>query len=167
MRAWMLGLPPEELADRAAINDVVLRFCGSFDDRDWAAYAAVLADPVSIDYRAFDPRLDLTMPSRDWAEMVGAAVAEYDGTHHTSTNHVHNVVGDNATCRTHVQGAHFLTVDNVQLECTIYGYYTFTLRRAHGGWLIEKVTLDVTGRRGDPRVFTIAAERVQARQAAP
>lgn len=152
-----------ELADRAAISDVCLKFCGSFDDRDWEGYASVLADPVHIDYRPFDPQLDITIAPREWAALVAHNVSEYDGTLHTNSNHVHTLAGDRATCRTHVQGAHFLTVDGVQLECTIYGHYTFELRRHGDSWLIEKVKLDITGRRGDPRVFTIQAERVAAK----
>jgi ketosteroid isomerase-like protein len=41
------------LADRAAINDLLVRYCHTIDDKDWAAFASLFTADAIVDFTAF------------------------------------------------------------------------------------------------------------------
>lgn len=145
-------MTPQDLADRTAISDVVIRYATALDTRDWALLRSILMDPVHIDYTSFDPTLDKVMPADAWVDSV-RQLAGFDATQHISSNHVHRLNGDRATCVSYMQAGHFLKRPDGDYHCFLHGFYTNNLVRRPEGWKIEKCTLAITASHGDSRVF--------------
>ena len=94
--------------------------------------------------------------------------AGFVATQHTSTNHVHEVRGDEATCTSNMQAEHFIArepgdrlADGAD-RWTIGGYYTNELVRTADGWKLAKVALNVTWQTGNREVSRIALRRGRA-----
>ena len=154
----------QDLADRAAISDVVHAYAAELDARDWAMLEGCLTDPVHIDYTTYDPSLDLEMPAAEWARRVREGLSGFDATHHMSANHRHELRGDEARCVSYMSAAHFLREGERQDVCFLYGYYTNDLKRTASGWRIAKCALTITASHGDSTVFARAVERFSRRR---
>lgn len=154
-----------ELADRAAISDVVIAYATALDRRDWRLLRSILCDRVRIDYTSFDPALDCEMAADEWVNRV-RQLAGFTATQHLSTSHVHDLRGDEATCVSQMQAGHFLTRADGDHSCFLYGYYTNGLQLELSGWKIAQCRLTITARTGDPRVFEWAFGDWQRRSAA-
>jgi hypothetical protein len=149
-----------DLADRAAISDIVIGYATALDTRDWKLFRAIFADAVKVDYRSFDPRLDFTTSADEWVAMLSSGFGAFDATQHISSNHVHTLNGDNATCVSYMQASHFVVRDGETFCATFFGYYVNELVRTAQGWRLSGVTLNVTAKNGDMRVFDWANERL-------
>lgn len=150
---------PGELADRAAVSDVVLAYATALDTLDWPLFRSIFADQVRVDYRSFDPSLDFTLPADDWVAMMQRGFGGFDATQHISANHVHRIDGDRATCVSYMQASHFVTRGGETFAATLFGRYVNELERMGQGWRLSAVTLHVSARTGDMRVFEWAAAR--------
>jgi len=142
----------QTLRDRAAISDVVIQYATALDQRNWGLLRSILADPIHIDYSSFFPGADASMPADEWVGRVGQ-LSRFYATQHMSTNHVHSIDGDEASCVSYMQAGHFLKHEDIDYACFLYGYYTNLLTRTDAGWKIRKCTLTVTAALGDDRVF--------------
>jgi hypothetical protein len=80
-------------------------------------------------------------------------LSRFYATQHLSTNHVHTIDRDDASCVSYMQAAHFLKREGIDYACFLYGHYTNLLTRTEAGWKIRKCTLLVTASLGDARVF--------------
>jgi hypothetical protein len=140
------------LLDRAAISDVLIAYASAVDRRNWALFRSLFTDRVFLDFRTFDPKLYREMPADELVE-ISKRVGAFDATQHISTNHVHTIDGDRATCVSYMQAGHFLKRDDGEHVCFLYGYYTYSLVRTAAGWKIDRYALTVTAQQGDPRVF--------------
>ena len=150
------------LADRAAISDVVIAYATALDTRDWVLFHSIFDEQVTVDYRSFDPALFFTVSSREWTDMLSGGFGGFDATQHISSNHVHDVAGDSATCVSYMQASHFFVRDGQTACATFFGHYVNRLVRTPQGWRLSAVTLNVTARTGDMRVFDWAKERLAA-----
>ncbi len=142
----------QDLRDRADISDVVIKYATALDQRNWTLLRSILTEQVHIDYSSFDPTVDTVMEADEWVSRV-TGLSRFYATQHLSTNHVHAIDGDQASCVSYMQAAHFLKRDGVDYACFLYGHYTNLLVRTDAGWKIRKCTLLITARHGDPRVF--------------
>lgn len=149
----------QRILDRIAISDVVYRYATAVDTRDWPLYKSCFADNVEIDFSTWNPEAKGVLSSEQWAQMVKAGISGFNATQHISSNHVHTLDGDTATCVSYMQAEHFLETDNGMKECTLGGNYTNELVRTDDGWKISRCTLTVTWSRGDYGVFELAADR--------
>ncbi len=152
-------LDPAVLADRAAISDIVHGYATALDTLDWTLFRTIFAETVTIDYRSFDPALAFTIPADDWVAMLKGGFGGFDATQHISSNHVHDIDGDRARCVSYMQASHFVVRDGQTACATYFGYYVNGLIRTPDGWRLSDVTLNVTARTGEMRVFEWAAER--------
>lgn len=109
------------------------------------------------------PHLNLEMSAGQWAERV-RGLEGFDATQHISSNHAHRIDGPRASCTSYMQAAHFLRRDDVDYHCFLYGHYITELLRTTEGWKIAKVTLVITARQGDQRVFDWAFESARKTQ---
>ena len=156
------------LLDRAEISDVVHAYATGLDRRDWALYRRIFTDLIEMDFRSVGLRAG-TYRAEDWVRDARRLFAGFSATQHTSTNHVHDVRGDAATCTSNMQAEHFVAresgdgLDNGADRWTIGGYYTNELVRTPGGWKLARVTLTVTWTRGNPGVPEIALKRGRER----
>lgn len=153
-------LSQEIVADRMAISDVVIQYATALDQRNWSLLRSILCDRVWIDYRSFDPELNLEMSADEWVDSV-KGLAGFDATQHLSTNHVHRLDGDFGTCVSYMHAGHFLSRQDGDHFCFLYGFYTTELTRYPEGWRIHKVSLEITARHGDSRVFEWAFGSVE------
>jgi hypothetical protein len=118
----------------------------------------VFTDRVFLDFRTFDPALHREMAADEVVDLA-RRLAAFDATQHMSTNHVHTIEGDRATCVSYMQAGHFLTRPDGPYACFLYGYYTNGLERTAAGWKIARCALTVTAQQGDPRAFEWAGFR--------
>jgi hypothetical protein len=142
----------QNLRDRAEISDVVIKYATALDQRNWSLLRSILTDQIHIDYSSFFPGADMAMAADEWVDRVGQ-LSRFCATQHLSTNHVHSINGDGASCVSYMQAAHFLKPEGLDHACFLYGHYTNLLTRTNAGWKIRKCTLQVTACLGDARVF--------------
>ncbi len=152
------------LLDRAEISDVVRAYATGLDRRDWALYRSIFTDEIEMDFRSVGIRAG-SYRADDWVRDAARLFAGFAATQHTSTNHVHDVRGDRATCTSNMQAEHFVArepgdgLEQGADRWTIGGYYTNELVRTPDGWKLSKITLSVTWTRGNPDVSQIALKR--------
>jgi len=142
----------QALIDRGAISDVVNAYATAVDRRDWGLFRSVFTDPVFIDFRSFHPSLHRELSLDELVEIT-RGIAAFDATQHISSNHVHTISGDRATCVSYMHAGHFLRRDGTDHACFLYGYYTYELLRNGSGWKVDRYGLQVTAQYGEPRVF--------------
>ena len=158
------------LLDRAAISDVVHAYATGLDRRDWGLLRSIFTQKIEMDFRSIGLRPD-SYDADDWVRDAAVLFAGFVATQHTSTNHVHDVRGDEATCTSNMQAEHFVArepddglTDGAD-RWTIGGYYTNELVRTADGWKLAKVTLNVTWQTGNREVSRIALQRGRAIEA--
>lgn len=149
----------QEHRDRTAISDLLIRFAGSIDTRDWAAYRSCFADSIEVDYRSLIGGEVLKVTGAAWTERARQSFAGFDVTWHQSTNHVHRVEGDRAHCTAYLCAEHFVNTEGARESWTLGGTYRTELIRSREGWKIERLALDVLWSRGNPDVFALAAAK--------
>ncbi len=158
------------LLDRVAISDVVHAYATGLDRRDWKLFRSIFTDTIEMDFASVGLRVGL-YDADDWVRDAARLFAGFAATQHTSTNHRHDVRGDDATCMSNMQAEHFVAREpNDGLaeganRWTIGGYYTNELVRTADGWKLAKVTLIVTWQTGNPEVSRIALRRGRAIEA--
>ena len=160
-----MALTVETLIARAEISDVVHRYATGIDRRDWVLYRSIFADAVDFDFTTWSGGEPRRLSGDDWVAGVREALSGFDATQHLSSNHVHTVDGDAATCVSYMIALHYLVVDGDRRMQGLGGYYTNQLRRGPDGWKIHACTLTVTWEMGDRDLFRIAGERWAARKA--
>jgi len=153
------------LQDRAAISDVVYAYATGLDRRDWKLYRSIFLDEIEMDFTSVGIRAGVYRAD-DWVRDARTLFAGFTATQHTSTNHVHDIRGDAATCVSNMQAEHFVRREPGAPPAapdaerwTIGGYYVNELRRTAAGWKLRRVTLTVTWSRGNPEVPRIALRR--------
>ncbi|GHH27747.1 nuclear transport factor 2 family protein [Lentzea cavernae] len=152
----------EELADRAAVTDVVTGLAHAQDDRDWVALRRLLADEVLLDLSTHHfGRPPATIPAADLVELASGTLTGFDSTHHATSNLDVRLSGDEARCRAHVVAYHHVPADpGVVDHCTMRGYWQLGLSRIGGRWLITRWAVQRTCPwEGSPDVYALAAQR--------
>lgn len=142
----------QQLIDRAAISDVLTAYATAVDSRDWDLFRSLFASRVFLDFRSFHPSLYREVTLDELVKITGS-IAAFDATQHLSTNHVHTIEGDRATCVSYMHAGHFLRHEGEDHACFLYGFYTYELQRAGAGWKVDRYGLQITAQYGEPRVF--------------
>jgi hypothetical protein len=160
----------QQLIERTAISDVVYAYATGLDRRDWKLFRSIFMDSIDMDFRSVGLRRD-RYDADEWVRDAKRLFAGFEATQHTSTNHVLELCGDEATCTSNMQATHFVAREsNDGLEdgadCwTIGGYYINELVRASECWKLAKVTLNVTWQTGNRELSRIALRRGRALEA--
>ena len=156
------------LLDRAAISDVVHAYATGLDRRDWALYRSIFTDSIEMEFSSVGLRSG-TYQADEWVRSAQTLFAGFSATQHTSSNHVHELRGDAATCVSNMQAEHFVArepgdgLDGPDADrWTIGGFYRNELVRRSDGWKLKRVALLVTWSRGNPEVSRIALKRGRA-----
>jgi ketosteroid isomerase-like protein len=128
--------------DVLAIREVLERYAGGVDRRDWTAVATCFAADCFADYGRSD----------QWhgrAEIVGALDVmhrEIGPTMHRLSNHSIDVTGDVATAVTYLDA--YLKVEHRGFDlCHVVATYHDEFARGSGGWEIASRRLEVFMRR--------------------
>ncbi len=140
----------QQVMDRQTIVDLVVRWAMALDAKDWDAARACLADEVEADYGDLRGTAE-RMPAEAFVALRREALGPLR-THHLSTNHLVQLEGDEATCR-----SAFLIhrLDPRQPEPNTFdtlGHYEHGLRRIGGAWRIVKVRQQVAWNRGNASI---------------
>ncbi len=163
-------MEPDELralTDRAAISDIVHAYATGLDRRDWTLFRSIFTDTIEMDFRSVGLRPG-AYDADEWVRDAQRLFAGFEATQHTSSNHVHDLRGDRATCVSNMQAEHFVAresgdgLDMAGNRWTIGGYYENELIREDNGWKLTKVTLHVTWQTGNDQVSRIALRRGRA-----
>ena len=156
------------LLDRAAISDVVNAYATGLDRRDWALYRSIFSDEIEMDFASVGLRTG-PYTAEAWVRSAQTLFAGFSATQHTSSNHVHEIHGESATCMSNMQAEHFVSrepgdgLDAPDADrWTIGGYYRNELVRTPAGWKLKRVALIVTWSRGNAEVSNIALRRGRA-----
>lgn len=160
----MSDLDLQALLDRAAISDVVHAYATGLDRRDWALYRSIFIKTIEMDFNSIGLRSGVYQAD-EWVSGAKRLFAGLRATQHTSSNHVHEIRGDTATCTSNMQAEHFVIrepddgLEDGQDRWTIGGFYTNELVRTPIGWKLAKVTLTMTWQSGNPDVPRIAMKK--------
>ena len=129
-----------QLADRIAVQDILLRYATSCDARDMDAYGSCFTEDAVIS--GFGSQ---TINGRQaWVDFVDEALKRFTATQHFIGNQVVELKGDKATMRTYVQATHFL-VDRPGTTSTLFAIYHDELVRKNGEWQITDHRLEPLG----------------------
>ncbi len=132
------------LADRAEIQDLLLRYARAVDGRDAAAMRACFADDAQLDYGYF---------AGDPATVVAAIVAgtaRYERTMHFLGSPLIELAGGAARVETYAL-AHLRRTEGGQAVDLVQGLrYLDDVVRTPGGWRIARRVLRVDWERRDP-----------------
>lgn len=159
-----------ELADRAAIADVVAALATAQDDRDWEALETLFADEVTLDLsRHHFGRPPTTMTVTDLVDLARASLTGFDCTHHASSNLLVRVAGSHAACRAHMVAYHHVPTDAGVVDfCTMRGRWELTMGKLDSRWVIQRWAVIRTAPwEGCPDVYERAAARVPVEDATP
>ena len=121
------------LADRIALQDVLLKYAAGVDERDFDLYRSCFADDVEV--VGFGEQ---TVHGADnWLDFVKTALEQYNATQHMLGPQLATVEGDYATTRTEVQALHYLKAKE-GATLTLWGTYKSKMRRMDGEWRIVR-----------------------------
>jgi SnoaL-like domain len=143
------------LCDRAEVVDTVLRFALALDTHDWAMLRGCLADAVEVDYSAFRNEPPGTLPADEFVRRRITGLSQLR-MQHVSTNHLVEIDGHAATCRSCylIHRVHTgLPAGENTLDTA--GHYVHRLARTPDGWRIAGIVQTVLWSRGNPRVHGV------------
>ena len=132
-----MTLTPTELADRAEIQDVIVRYGWAIDTKDWALLDTCFTDDAYVDYSSNPGGVQGPYKEvRGWLEKMMSA---FPVTQHLMSNVLVSLNGDRATCQTMVtnpQGA--ATREGPLHFFYVGGRYDDEFVRTAAGWRIER-----------------------------
>ena len=131
-----------DLADRLAVQDVIVSYANSIDDRDFETYRGLFHPEVEFDGFGSEPIRGVDA----WIEFVEKQLEPYRQTQHLLGPPRVQIDGDKAHMRTDLQAMHFLAEPKGKIV-QIWGAYRSGLAREGGAWLIRTHQLDVWGTR--------------------
>lgn len=132
----------QEVADRIALMDVMLKYAKGVDERDMALYRSVFADDVRIVGFAREE----ICGAGAWMAFVENALAQYGATQHMLGPQLAAVNGNSAHCRTDVQALHYMK-DKPDTTLTLWATYESDMQRIGGEWKIVRHQLVPRGTR--------------------
>jgi 3-phenylpropionate/cinnamic acid dioxygenase small subunit len=125
-----------ELAERAAIIDLLATYALAVDTKDWDLYESVFAEDAVIDYTSSGGVRGNRQEARKW---VSEALEPFTMTQHLVTNHHIDLRGDTAGCRCDFFNPMGLPDRTGELKVFfVGGLYHDRLRRTAKGWLITE-----------------------------
>ena len=121
------------VADRIALQDVMLKYAAGVDERDFNLYASCFMENVEVvDFG------EAPINGRDeWVKYVKGALDNYGPTQHMLGPQLATVDGDNAHCRTDVQALHYLKQPEGEI-LTLWATYETDMIRTNEGWKISR-----------------------------
>ena len=127
-----------EADDRRQLQDVMLCYAATVDDRDMSRYRACFADNVEI--VGFG---DAIVKGADtWTASVESQLEAFSATQHLMSPQLATVSGDTASARTDVQALHVLK-DADGATFTLWATYLTDFVRSSDGWKIARHELVV------------------------
>ncbi|MFK7733894.1 MAG: nuclear transport factor 2 family protein, partial [Pseudomonadales bacterium] len=133
----------EMIADRQALQDVMLNYAAAVDERDIERYRACFAEDVEV--VGFG---ESVVKGRDvWTEHVWGELEKYPFTQHLLAPMFAEVEGDIAQTRSDVQAMHGLpkTEQGGPERFLLWATYCTTMHKINGEWKIQRHELQIRG----------------------
>ena len=121
------------VADRIALQDLLLKYAAGVDERDFELYRSCFADDVEV--VGFGE--EAVHGADAWLDFVKAALQQYGPTQHMLGPQLAKVEGDEASTRTDVQALHYLK-ERQDSTLTLWATYKSKMRRIDGEWRIVR-----------------------------
>lgn len=134
----------EELAARAAIHDVILRYARGVDRRDFELVAACFAPDATVDYGDF-----FRGEVGGLIRAMATGLAAFATTMHLMGNHLVELDGDRATSETYAVAYHRGGSAAKPFDLVMGVRYLDALDRTQGGWRIIRRGVEHVWRRED------------------
>ena len=131
-----MGYSPQELADRAEIHDVIVRYGWAIDTKDWALLDTCFTADAEVDYSS-NPggKKGPYQQIRSWLEKM---ISAFPVTQHLMANIDVQLAGDTATCRTMVTNPQGAATREGPLHFFYVGArYDDQFVRTRDGWRIK------------------------------
>ena len=131
-----MGYTPQELADRAEISDVIVRYGWAIDTKDWELLDTCFTADAEVDYSS-NPggKKGPYKQIRSWLEKM---ISAFPITQHLMSNIDAKLDGDRATCRTMVTNPQGAATKEGGLHFFFVGArYDDQLVRTADGWRIK------------------------------
>ena len=128
-----------ELADRLAVQDVMIRYATSCDRRDMEEYGACFTEDAVI--TGFGGAGGDIHGRQAWVDFVAKALTRFSATQHFLGNQRVWLDGDSAKLQTSVQATHFLA-DRPGTTLTLFATYHDDLVKRNGVWEITNHRLE-------------------------
>lgn len=129
-----------DLADRIAVQDVMLRYAATVDEKDYAGYKALFTEDVQVVGMGPNEMHGIEEYYPWWKE----ALDKYDATQHMLSPTYAEIAGDEAKTRTDVQAVHYPNGET-EITVTLWATYKTDMRRVDGEWKISRHELVVRG----------------------
>lgn len=125
-------MTPDELLDREAIRELVVRYAHAVDRRAWDDVAACFTADATADYAWFAGGIAEVL------ERIRAGLEGYDRAMHFVGNHLAEVRGDDASAETYALCVHRGAAGGTVREVTVALRYLDRLVRTPAGWRIAR-----------------------------
>ena len=130
------------IADRIALQDVMLKYAAGVDERDMDLYRSCFTDDVEV----LDFGDETVNGAEAWVDYVKTALEQYGPTQHMLGPQLATVNGDTAYTRSDLQALHYLK-EAPTTTVTLWATYQSDMRRVHGEWKIFRHRLVPRGTR--------------------
>jgi uncharacterized protein (TIGR02246 family) len=130
----------EAIAERLAVQEVMLNYAAGVDDRERDRYASCFAQDLEVigfGAENFSGR-------QAWVKFVWTALEKYSSTQHMLSPPLVSVDGDRASARTDVQALHYFKEGEHQ-RFILWATYFTDLQRIEGAWKIVRHELVTRG----------------------
>ncbi len=127
-----------ELSERAAIDQLMLRFGRALDLHDWPMYRSTFLDRIEVDFRDLTGQPPAVVDADLWTEFARLLLSPLK-VHHQYSNHVIALDGDAATSVLYHASRHHRAGDRGSSENVQYGWYENSYVRTDHGWRIARL----------------------------
>jgi ketosteroid isomerase-like protein len=135
----------EQVADRIALQDVMLKYTTGVDERDYELYRSCFCDDVEV----LDMGPKPIHGADAWLDFVKTALEQYGPTQHMLGPQFATIDGDSARTRSDVQARHYLK-DPQGSTFTLWATYETDMVRVDGDWKIKRHRLVTRGSAREP-----------------
>lgn len=131
------------LADRSALQDVMLNYAAGVDDRDMKLYRSCFSDNaevVGFGDKTFD-RID------EWVDYVSNSLEQFSSTQHMLAPQLATIDagGEGAQTRNDVQALHYFKSPKDKEIFMLWGVYKTDMEKKSGKWKIVRHELILRG----------------------
>ena len=128
------------IADRIALQDVMLNYAAGVDDRDYDLYQSCFTDDVEV----LDFGTETYSGKAEWLEYVWSALEKYSSSQHMLGPQLARIEGDLAFTRNDLQALHFFK-EGENERFLLWATYLTDMRRIGHGWRIFRHRLVTRG----------------------
>lgn len=136
----------QQLEDRNAISDLVIKYATLIDRGDWAGFATVLTDPVHVDFsEAGVPAADF--PREQFIAFAAQGLDGWTARQHISPNHqvvFNDTDPDTAVCYSYMYAQHYKKDAPGGDFYLMRGTYDNHVVRGDDGWRIARLTQHIS-----------------------